>query len=97
MNIFDIINGVAFDKHATLLDAAEHDKDYQPFLVNRWLSMLDASAACIVNDTLNRFGSALSPKDQYKFLLHVLPAYRKQRIQYIKKLKPPVDLVTQSA
>lgn len=87
MNIFDIINGVAFDKKTDLLDQAEHDKAYQPFLVNRWMSMLDGSAARIINETLNRFGHVFDSKDQYRFLVNVLPKYKRQRINYIKKPK----------
>lgn len=87
MNIFDIINGVAFDKKADLLSQAEDEKTYAPYLVNRWLSMLDGSAARIVNETLNRFGQVFTPAEQYKFLVNVLPRYKRQRINYIKKPK----------
>lgn len=89
MNIFDIINGVAFDKKADLINQTEDEKAYAPFLVNRWLSMLDGSAARIVNETLNRFGGVFTSAEQYKFLVHVLPLYKRQRINYIKK--PKVD------
>lgn len=84
MNIFDIIDGVAFSKNE-LTSQAEDEKVYQPFLVNRWLSMLDGNAAKIVNETLNRYGHVFNTEEQYKFLLNVLPRYRKQRINYIKK------------
>ena len=88
MTIFDIIDGVAFSKKQSPFANFEEEKEYQPFLVNRWLSMLDPAAAHIINDTLNRFGKILDNADQYKFLVNVLPKYRKQRIQYIKKPKP---------
>ena len=87
MNIFDIIDGIAFTKKQNPFANFEEEKEYQPFLVNRWLSMLDPAAARIVNDTLNRFGKTLDNADQYRFLTNVLPKYRKQRIQYIKKPK----------
>lgn len=84
MNIFDIIDGIAFSKKPHT-SQVEDEKSYQPFLVNRWLSMLDGSAARIVNETLNRYGHVFNTEEQYNFLSNVLPKYRKQRINYIKK------------
>lgn len=94
MNIFDIINGVAFQKKPDLLDNLETEGTVQPFLLNRWLSMLDPSAAIIVNGTVNKYHSVFGDKTSYyKFLVHVLPQYKRQRIQYIKKpaKTEPVD------
>lgn len=85
MNIFDIIDGVAFSKKENLVQQAEEKNNYQPYLINRWISMLDSSAAKIVNDTLNRYGHVFNADDQYTFLLKVLPRYKKQRINYIKR------------
>jgi hypothetical protein len=86
VNIFDIINGIAFQKKSELLDNIEAEGAIQPFLVNRWLSMLDPSAAIIVNETVNKFHSVFGDKaSYYKFLVNVLPQYKRQRIQYIKK------------
>lgn len=84
MNIFDIIDGIAFSKKQTTTQA-EDEKSYQPFLVNRWLSMLDGNAAKIVNETMNRYGQVFNTEEQYNFLLNVLPRYKKQRINYIKR------------
>lgn len=84
MNIFDIIDGIAFSKKQATTQA-EDEKSYQPFLVNRWLSMLDGNAAKIVNETMNRYGQVFNTEEQYNFLLNVLPRYKKQRINYIKK------------
>jgi len=92
VNIFDIIDGIAFSKKADLLDSADAEKQYSPFLVNRWLSMLDPIAAKIVNITVNRNLKQLNtPQDQYKFLLNALPKFRKQRITYIKKVSKIKD------
>jgi hypothetical protein len=85
LSIFDIIDGIAFSKKPALSTQAEDDKDYQPYLVNRWLSMLDTDAAKIINETLNKVGHVLSAPEQYKFLVNVLPRYKRQRINYIKK------------
>lgn len=85
MNIFDILDGICFSKKKTLLDNFEKENEYSPFLVNRWLSMLDPSAAKIVNDTVNRFGQSFSTQEQYRLLTEILPIYKRQRINYIKK------------
>lgn len=86
MNIFDIITGIAFTKQTKLLDNIEDEKSFHPYMCNRWLSMLDPSAAQIINVTANRFGNVFtSNKEYYNFMLNVLPRYKRQKIYYIKK------------
>jgi hypothetical protein len=86
MNIFDIIDGIAFSKNENLINSPETEKEYSPFIVNRWLSMLDPIAAKIINITVNKNIKQLNTvQDQYNFLLNVLPKFGKQRINYIKK------------
>lgn len=87
MNIFDIINDVAFSKKIRPNFNLEEEKNIQPFLLNRWMSMLDPSAALIVNETLNKYGRNLSSYECYRFLANVLPKYKFKRIEYIKKPK----------
>jgi hypothetical protein len=92
MTIFDIIGGILFNKKKDLLDNVDDTKHYQPFLVNRWISMHDGSSAQIVNETINRYGHIFTDKrDQYRFLVEVLPGHRFKRIDYIKKKKLDVD------
>ena len=87
MNIFDIIDGIAFSKKQNLLEQ-DIELKYSPYMVNRWLSMLDPSAAKIINETLNKTYNVFSqPLDSYKFLVNVLPKYKRQKIQYIKKIE----------
>lgn len=86
MNIFDIISGIAFTKQKELVNNVEDEKSFNPYMCNRWLSMLDPSAAKIINLTTNRFSNIFTNnKDYYLFLLNILPKYRTQRITYIKK------------
>ncbi|NBO98961.1 MAG: hypothetical protein EBU90_02365 [Proteobacteria bacterium] len=85
MNIFDILDGICFSKKKDILDNVEKEKEYSPFIVNRWISMLDPSAAKIVNDTVNRFGHVFTNQEQYKLLTEILPRYKRQKINYIKK------------
>ena len=77
---------MAFGKKPDLVNSMEAEQSIQPYIVNRWLSMLDPSAAIIVNETANKFHHIFSDKKMYyKFMTAVLPQYRRQRIQYIKK------------
>jgi hypothetical protein len=92
MTIFDIISGILFNKKKDLLDNIDDTKHYQPFLVNRWISMHDGNSAKIVNETINRYGHVFNDKrDQYRFMVEVLPKHRFKRIDYIKKKKIEVD------
>lgn len=85
MNIFDIIDGICFSKKKNLFANIEDEKQFQPYIVNRWLSMLDPSAARIVNETVNRFGHVFTNQEICKLLTEILPKYKRQRIEYIKK------------
>lgn len=85
MNIFDIIDGICFSKKKNLPINVEDEKSFQPFILNRWLSMLDPSAAKIINDTVNRYGQNFNNEEIYKLLVEVLPRYKRQKINYIKK------------
>lgn len=88
MNIFDIIDGIAFSKKKDIFTTPEAEKEYQSFIVNRWLSMLDPVAAKIVNLTVNRVNKHIeTPRDQYNMLMNVMPTFKRQRINYIKKAK----------
>jgi len=91
MTIFDIIGGTLFTKKVELLNNVDDAKHYQPYLVNRWISMHTGNDAQIVNETVNRYGHVFADKaDQYKFLVNILPKYQFRRIDYIKKKKPEV-------
>lgn len=86
MNIFEAIDGMAFSKRMHANENLEAESTWQPYMVNRWLSMLHPSAATIVNETVNKYHQVFHNKqDYYQFMMQVLPQYRKQKIHYIKK------------
>lgn len=88
MNIFDIINNIAFDKKTIADVDIESENSANVYMVNRWVSMIDGSAANIVNNTLNRYHNIFTKKsDAFNFLKDILPNYPRQRIYYIKKPK----------
>jgi hypothetical protein len=64
----------------------EEIKQYNPFLVNRWISMNDGESANLINETTNKMNYLGNDKEMhYKMLLHVLPKKKYNRINYIKK------------
>lgn len=86
MTIFDIIGGILFKKDPDLLNNVDDTKQFQPFLVNRWISMHGPNDAKIINETVNRYGHVFTNKaDLYKFMVNIFPQYRFKRIPYIKK------------
>lgn len=88
MTIFDTLNSILFNKRKLDTKNMEFSKNYEPFLVNRWVSMLDGSAAILVNETVNKLATPLlSKEEQYNMLYNILPKYKQQRINYIKKVK----------
>lgn len=91
MTIFDIISGVLFKKDENLIKNVDDAKHFQPYLVNRWISMHSGNDAKIINETVNRYGHVFSEKsDLYKFMVNVLPKHPFRRIDYIKKKKAEV-------
>ena len=91
MTIFDIIGGILFKKNENLLDNIDDTKQFQPFLVNRWISMHGTSDARIINETVNRYGHLFTNKtDLYKFMVNIFPTYKFKKIPYIKKPKKEV-------
>lgn len=86
MNIFDLLNNILFEKKEIVLSELNDDKNISVYMLNRWISMLDKNAAQIINSTTNRYASVFETKqDAINFLQGVLPKYRNQRINYIKK------------
>ena len=91
--IFDYIDSITSTKQ--FVDAIKYDESvYSGYMCNRWISMIDADSAMIINETTNRLWSQLPTKvEHYEFLLNLMPRKRKQRISYIKKTKETKSLV----
>ena len=75
--IFDYINDVLFHKKGNKLDNIDDYGQYNPYMINRWLSMYSPSVATIINET--------------NFLVKVMPKQKPYRIRYIKKVKSEKD------
>lgn len=88
MNIFNYLSNILFTKKQPTIANITETGDYQPFLVNRWCSMLNKSTANIINSTANSMYQVLENKhDHYRFLHYIIPRSQFKRINYIKKQK----------
>ena len=86
--IFDYINDIIYHKKGNLLSNVEHESGYNPYMINRWLSMYSPQIANIINLTSNRLYSVFqTKKESYDFLMKILPKCAPRRINYIKKVK----------
>jgi|10_taG_2_1085330.scaffolds.fasta_scaffold01238_6 hypothetical protein len=89
ITIFDCINDVLTFKKGTLLQNVDDEAAFNPYLVNRWISMYSPDCATIINNTANWLYPIFESKtEQYKFLVDILPSRGRKRITYFKKNKP---------
>lgn len=86
MNIFKYLNNILHSKKLESKDTIEYEQDYQPYLINRWVSMYSPDMCTIINHTANNLHTILTNKlTHYKFLHNILPRCKFKRISYIKK------------
>lgn len=86
MEIFDYLRNILFVKKEYVAENVEEIKKYNPYLINRWISMLDGESANIVNETTNKKNYLDNDKEMhYKMLLNVVPKKQYKKIEYIKK------------
>lgn len=88
MNIFQQLDDIIAKKENRLANNVEDESDFQPFLVQRWLSMYSAPYAEIVNVSSNQLWRSMEDKQMWnKLFISVIPSGRNKRIKYIKKAK----------
>ena len=89
MNIFELINKLFFRKRDSFEDL-DHDslQNFQPFMINRWLSFYGKSQAVFVNETINRFTNIFDDRScTYKMYYYLIPHLKYSRINYFKRKK----------
>ena len=85
MNIFSILSSILTTKQRIELDT-ESEKEFNLYMVNRWLSMYSPDVATLVNSTTNQWWSIFESKqEQYDFLFNLLGKNKFKKINYIKK------------
>jgi len=84
--IFNFIEATIFTKNTELLQSTDDEKEFSPFMVNRWVSMYSPEMANVVNETTNRYSNIFeNKKELFNFYVSVLPKVKFKRIAYIKK------------
>ena len=84
--IFNFIEAVNFTKDSELLQSTDDEKEFSPFMVNRWVSMYSPEMANIVNETTNRYSTIFeNKKELFEFYVSILPQVKFKRINYLKK------------
>ena len=87
MGIFDFINDILYKKSGKLLEKKELESEFQPFMVQRWLSMHSSLNVRLLNATTNKLYKAIDNKPHwYKLFLAILPTSKFKRFKYIKKV-----------
>lgn len=91
MTIFDQLKDI-FTKKDNKQDILNEDneKEYQPYLINRWISF-DSRFCDPINLTVNRFIGALTKLQHYQFLKVLLPKQTTPFFRYIKKKTEKLD------
>lgn len=87
MTIFEQLKDIIHTKSNQLAVDVEEEKEFQPFLVQRWLSMHSDEFANICNESTNRFWRVMDDKIMwYKMFQGMMPRRHPKRITYIKKV-----------
>lgn len=85
MNLFTILKDILKDKTGILYDDIEFEKEFDIFMITRYLSMR-SDLICYAN-YLNQYSKLLSKKDLYLFLIQYVPRSNNYFIKYLKKKK----------
>ena len=87
MTVFDYISDILFTKKKNSLTTVDQESEFQPFILNRWLSMYSPDTAKVSN-ILNKYLSVFeSKKDLYSFFVALFPKVPYKKISYFKKNK----------
>lgn len=87
INLFNFINDILYKKQGNLLKDSDAEGQFNPYMINRWVSMYSPDACLYVN-VLNKYWNVYETKSQwYKMLISFLPRYNYKKINYIKKEK----------
>lgn len=82
--IFKFLDAITYTKEDLNFDDPQISKDYEPYMINRWLSMVEIYLV-FVNDTVNRY--EMDKVSHFQFLKSSLPKQKVVRWDYIKKKK----------
>jgi hypothetical protein len=88
MNIFDQLRDIISNKNDMLAENCDMEKEFVPYMTQRWLSFYSPSFAQLVNNTSNVLWKSMEDKQiWYKFFTGIIPKSSFRSIKYIKKNK----------
>lgn len=86
--IFDYVGAILHTKDRSTFTSVDNEQGFQPFMINRWISMYSPEMATVVNTTTNKYASLFRNKQElFNFYVSIYPKLRNKRIAYIKKAK----------
>lgn len=86
--IFDYVGSILYTKDASVFSNVDDESTFNPYMVNRWISMYSPEMANMVNQTTNKYVNIFNTKQEYfQFFVSVYPRLRQKRINYVKKAK----------
>ena len=88
MNIFDQLKDIITDKQNKLSEDIEFEKEFVPFMTQRWLSFYSDQFAHLLNCSTNMLWRGIEEKPSwYKLFTGIIPKTKYRNIRYIKKNK----------
>ena len=86
--LFKFLNDILYKKKGDLLRKPDDEAEFQPYIIQRWLSMYSPGIANLLNNTTNRLYNTFETKeDWYKTFSTILPRVSFKKIKYIKKVR----------
>jgi len=87
--MFDQLNSLLYKQKVGVdTDSINENKEFQPFLIQRWCTMYSTSITTILNETTNRYWNVYeNNSDWYAALDTIIPKCKFKRLSYIKKTK----------
>ena len=88
MTIFEQLKDIISEKQNKLEEDCELEKEFVPFMTQRWLSFYSPQFAQIVNYSSNVLWKAIDEKQLwYKLFSGIIPKSKFRSIEYVKKNK----------
>jgi hypothetical protein len=88
MNVFDQLKDIITDKKNLLSSDCDAEKEFSPYMTQRWLSFYSPQFAQILNHSSNMLWKAIDEKQVwYKLFTGIIPKSKFKSIKYIKKSK----------
>jgi hypothetical protein len=81
----EFLKDIIQSKKGDLLDLPENELQFNPYIIQRFLSMQSPMMCDIVNQTTNPKMGVLDKKQLYLLMLSVVPRLRSTSFKYIKK------------